>query len=76
MAPIFALVVQSLIEHVHNLVEICRASRNRQPGSGLCRKRTESYLLKVMAAISAISVPVGPQGSLLVAETGQYEQHR
>lgn len=36
-------------------------------------KEMESYLLKVMAAISAISVPVGPQGSLLVAESGQYE---
>lgn len=27
VAPVLALVIQSLIQHVHNLVEICRAAR-------------------------------------------------
>lgn len=71
VSPVLALVIQTLIEHVHDLVEIA--------GTALRKSSTidigQTYLLKVRAAISLMSVPVGPQGSLEVAVQCQYPRH-
>lgn len=83
MTPILALVVQSLVQHFHNLEEIRWAAgeigsvwasptpkkrKEKKRKNGIIAAR--AYLPNVKAAISAISVPVGPQGSLLVAGIG------
>lgn len=71
VTPVLALVVQSLIQHIHNFVEVCRATAEQILEHAISTRELpvngEAYLPNVMAAISAMSVPVGPQGSLLVA---------
>lgn len=70
MAPVLSFIVQTFVDHVHDVVEFCRAigavsAMARITSSiqiGLC-----AYELYVNWAISLICVPVGPQGSLLVA---------
>ena len=66
MSPIFAFVIQTLVEHVHNLIEVAGTKRSQSAIASITSV-AGAYLLNVRAAISAISVPVGPHGSLDVA---------
>lgn len=83
VSPVLALVVQSLIKHVHYFIKVGGAVaeeinvstwNGKMPSrvirDSLSRSLTTSvlaYLLNVILAMSAMSVPVGPHGSLLVA---------
>ena len=67
MAPVLALVIESLVEHIHDLVEVGGAVGSVSDRWLEPYALTPIYLLYVILAMSAISVPVGPHGSLLVA---------
>jgi phage-related minor tail protein len=67
VSPVLALVVQALVEHIHYLVEVAGAAQARVSTFNPALSSSTTHLLNVKAAISAMSVPVGPQGSLEVA---------
>lgn len=69
MAPILALIVETLVEHVHNFVEVSGAAKCVSDTIAELEVELATYLLNVRAAISLISVPVGPHGSFDVAKS-------
>jgi hypothetical protein len=64
MTPVLAFVIQSLVQYIHDLVEGCGTIIQSVSHT---MQVFITYSANVNWAISAISAPVGPQASLLVA---------
>lgn len=64
MTPVLALVVQALIEHLHDFYKVVS---NNTKSTIVKAMGSKTYWLYVSWAISFICVPDGPQGSFEVA---------